>query len=182
MEIKDAFEKFSSIFEYALLKMNGSEKRVYLAQIALNLGYGGQKIVCDKFGIDYRTLQKGIEEYESGIYINDAFSERGRKRIEEYLPNLLKDIKDIVDSESQIHPKFYDERLFTRLTPEAIREQLYKQKGYRQEDLPTSQTIYNKVKDMGYNFSKIQKTKPLKKIAETDAIFKKNKADQYRSG
>jgi len=65
MEIKDAFENFFSIFEFALQKMNGSEKRIYLAQIALKLGYGGQKIVCDKFGIDNKTLQKGIEEYET---------------------------------------------------------------------------------------------------------------------
>lgn len=176
MEIKEAFENFFSIFEFALQKMNGSEKRIYLAQIAINLGYGGQKIVCDKFGIDPKTLQKGIEEFESGNFIKDAFSQRGRKGIEEYLPNLLKDIKEIVDAESQIDPRFYDSRLFTRLTPETIREELSKQKGYKKEELPSSQTIYNKVRELGYNFSKIQKTKPLKKIAETDAIFKKNKA------
>jgi hypothetical protein len=177
MEIKEVLEKFYSVFEFGLQKMNGSERRVYLAQIAINLGYGGQKLVCDTFGIDTKTLQKGIEEVTSGVFIKDAFSERGRKGIENYLPNLLMDIKSIVDSESQIDPKFYDNRLFTRLTPAAIREQLYKQKGYQESELPTAQTIYNKVKELGYNFSKIQKIKPLKKIAETDAIFKKNKAD-----
>jgi len=177
MEIIEAFESFYSVFEFGLQKMNGSERRIYLAQIALSLGYGGQRLVCDKFGIDNKTLQKGIEEFTSGNFIKDAFSERGRKGIEVYLPNLLNDIKNIVDSESQIDPKFYDNRLFTRLTPEAIREQLYRQKGYKESELPTVQTIYNKVKELGYNFSKIQKTKPIKKIAETDAIFKKNKAD-----
>lgn len=177
MEIKEAFENFYPVFEFGLQKMIGSERRIYLAQIALSLGYGGQKLVCDKFGIDNKTLQKGIEEFTSGSFIKDAFSERGRKGIEFYLPNLLSDIKSIVDSESQIDPKFYDNRLFTRLTPESIREQLYKHKGYKESELPTVQTIYNKVKELGYNFSKIQKTKPLKKIAETDAIFKKNKAD-----
>lgn len=37
---------------------------------------------------------------ESGIRIIDAFNARGRKKAEEKLPNLLQDIKDIVDSQS----------------------------------------------------------------------------------
>ncbi len=177
MELKEAFERFYPIFEFSFQKMNGSEKRIYLAQIAISLGYGGQKIVCNRFGINNKTLQKGIKEIKSGNYIKDAFAQRGRKCIEEYLPNLLNDIKKIVDTESQIDPKFYNNRLYTRLTPDVIIEQLCKHMGYRQEDLPTTQTIYNKVRELGYNFSKIQKTKPIKKIAETDAIFKKNKKD-----
>jgi hypothetical protein len=55
--------------------------------------------------------------------------------------------------------------------------QLHK-KGYKLEELPTNQTIYNKVYELGYSFSTIQKTKPVKKIAETEAIFKKNKASK----
>jgi hypothetical protein len=43
-------------------------------------------------------------------------------------------------------------------------------------ELPTARTIYNKVVKLGYSLTKVQKTKPKKKIAETDAIFKKNKA------
>lgn len=169
------FKSFKPVFEFAMDKLTGSERRIYLAQIAKTLGYGGQKIVCENFGIDSKTLQKGIEEIDSGIPIIDAFDKRGRKVIEAYLPNLLTDIRDIVDSESQTDPRFEDNRLFTRLTPGTIKEQLQK-KGYKLEDLPTNQTIYNKVNELGYSFSTIQKTKPIKKIAETDAIFKKNKA------
>ena len=177
VELKRAFEIFLPVFEYGLQRIKGSERRIYLAEIAKRLGYGGMKLVNEHFAIDFKTLQKGIEELESGNYIIDAFDKRGRKRIEEYLPNILNDIKSIVDSESQTDPRFEDTRLFTRLTPENIKIQLHK-KGYRFEDLPTNQTIYNKVIDLGYSFSTIQKTKPLKKIAETDAIFKKNKASQ----
>lgn len=172
-----AFETFLPIFEFGLQRMNGSERRIYLAQIAKQLGYGGIKIVSGRFSIDFKTVQKGMEELESGNYIIDAFDKRGRKGIEVHLPNILDDIKSIVDSESQTDPRFEDNRLFTRLTPEIIKTQLHK-KGYKIEELPTNQTIYNKVKELGYSFSTIQKTKPLKKIAETDAIFKKNKASQ----
>ncbi len=177
IETMKAFETFLPIFEFGLQRMNGSERRIYLAQIAKQLGYGGIKIVSDHFYIDFKTLQKGMEELESGNYIIDAFDKRGRKGIEVHLPNILDDIKSIVDSESQTDPRFEDNRLFTRLTPEIIKTQLHK-KGYKIGELPTNQTIYNKVKELGYSFSTIQKTKPLKKIAETDAILKKNKASQ----
>jgi hypothetical protein len=176
-EIKKAFETFLPVFEFGLQKLTGSERRIYLAEIATRLGYGGMKLVNDHFDIDYKTLQKGMEELESGNYIIDAFDKRGRKGIEAHLPNILYDIKSIVDSESQTDPRFEDSRLFTRLTPENIKMQLHK-KGYKLEELPTSKTIYNKVNELGYSFSTIQKTKPIKKIAETDAIFKKNKASQ----
>src|SRR5208337_1553550 len=98
-----------------------------------------------------KTLLKGIEEIESGQPIIDAFDKRGRKSIELYLPNLLKDIKEIVDTESQADPRFEDNRLYTRLTPSTIKEQLHK-KGYKHEELPTIQTIYNKVNELGYSF------------------------------
>lgn len=175
-EIKKAFETFLPVFEFGLQKMSGSDRRIYLAQIATKLGHGGMKLVCDNFAIDFKTLQKGISEIESGNFIADAFDKRGRKTIEEYLPDFLNNIKFIVDNESQTDPRFEDNRLFTRLTPDAIKTELYK-RGYKPDELPTNQTIYNKVYELGYSFSTVQKTKPLKKIAETDAIFKKNKAD-----
>lgn len=175
LEIKKAFETFLPVFEFGLQKMNGGERRIYLAEIAKQLGYGGIKLVCDHFAIDFKTLQKGMNELNSGNYIIDAFDKRGRKGIEIHLPNILDDIMTIVDAESQTDPRFEDNRLFTRLTPGNIKIQLHKM-GYKLEELPTNQTIYNKVNELGYSFSTIQKTKPLKKIAETDAIFKKNKA------
>lgn len=176
-ETRKAFETFLPVFEFALQKISGSDRRIYLAQLSKSLGYGGMKIVCDHFNIDFKTLQKGINEIETGAFRIDAFDKRGRKKIEVSMPNLLNDIKDIVDSESQTDPRFEDNRLFTRITPGVIKTQLHK-KGYKLEELPTNQTIYNKVNELGYSFSTIQKTKPIKKIAETDAVFKKNKADK----
>lgn len=175
IETKKAFESFYPIFQFGLQKLTGSERRIYLAGIAKQLGYGGMKLVEESFGIDYKTLKKGMEELNSGNFITDAFNKRGRKGIEEHLPNIIDDIKSIVDAESQTDPKFEDNRLFTRLTPENIKTELHKNKGYKLEELPTNRTIYNKVNELGYSFSTIQKTKPIKKIAETDAIFKKNK-------
>ncbi|MCP4109680.1 MAG: hypothetical protein GY749_29870 [Desulfobacteraceae bacterium] len=174
---RKTFESFIPIFEFAIDKLNGSDKRIYLAKISQALGYGGQTIVCQTFGIDPKTLKKGVQEIVSGFNIVDAFNLRGRNNIENQLHNFLEDIKDIVDCSSQVDPKFKGKRLYTRLTPEEIKCQLHESKGYKLSELPTARTVYNKLVKMGYSFTKVQKIRPKKKIAETDAIFKKNKTD-----
>ncbi len=45
-----------------------------------------------------------MKELTSGIPIKDAFKRRGRKRVESKLPNLLEDIRAIVDPHSQADP------------------------------------------------------------------------------
>jgi hypothetical protein len=53
-----------------------------------------------------------------------------------------------------------------------VREALIEEKDYRDEDLSSRQTIGTILNQLGYRLKKTQKTKPLKKIKETDAIFK----------
>ena len=57
--------------------------------------------------------------------IEDKFSNRGRKKSEEIFPDLLDDIKKIVEPECQTDPSFNTCRLYTRLTTtEAIKRLL----------------------------------------------------------
>ena len=100
---------------------------------------------------------------ESGFACIDAFSARGRKRAEDHLPNLLSDIKGIVDSQSQTDPRFRTNRLYTRLSAAEVRRQLIAQEGYTDEELPTIQTINTKLKDLGYFPKKVAQTQPPKK-------------------
>lgn len=92
----------------------------------------------------------------------DAFSWRGRKRSEEHLPNLLVDLKTIVDSQSQADPQFRTTRLYTRLTATEVRHQLMTEKGYTDEQLPTEETIARKLNELGYFPKKVAKTQPQK--------------------
>ena len=100
---------------------------------------------------------------ESGFACIDAFSARGRKRAEDHLPNLLPDIKGIVDSQSQTDPRFRTNRLYTRLSAAEVRRQLIAQEGYTDEELPTIQTINTKLKDLGYFPKKVAQTQPPQK-------------------
>ena len=43
------------------------------------------------------------------------------------------------------------------------REQLIKQKGYKDEELPKRRAISDKLNKLGYRLKKVQKTKPIKK-------------------
>jgi len=52
-----------------------------------------------------------------------------------------------------------------------MRKQLQLQKGYSDEELPSEETIRRKLNEMGYKLKPVQKSKPLKKIPETDEIF-----------
>ena len=43
---------------------------------------------------------------------------------------------------------------------------------YDEKTLPCTRAVNTKLNDLGYNPKKVQKTKPHKKIKETDAVFK----------
>lgn len=148
--------------ELACSYMKGHERRLFLGQLAIDLGKGGQLLVSNYLPISRETLRKGVRELKSGVQIVDKFKDRGRKSLEELHPKLLADIKDIVDKSSQTDPQFKSTRLYTRLSVNEVSNQLLK-KGYEEEDLPTNQTIWNKLYSMGYKRRKVSKTKPKKK-------------------
>lgn len=137
--IQDFFNKYKKIFIESIHKLTGSDKRIALAETAEAIGKGGQSTVAKEFQVSRDTIRKGRCELKTGIPFEDAFHARGRKKVEERLPNLIQDIKDIVDGQSQTDPSFNTTRLFTRLTVAEIRKQLIKQKGYTEEALPTYQ-------------------------------------------
>ena len=166
----DNFINFLPSLILAAEKLKGSERRMFLGQIAMDIGYGGQKLVSETLGISRETLRKGMEEAKRGIAEQDMFSERGRKPLEELNPGLIQAIKEIIDGASQTDPQFKSTRLYTRLSAKAVREELVK-RGYKEAELPSNQTIWNKMHSLGYKRRKVGKTKPKKKIKQTDAIF-----------
>jgi hypothetical protein len=92
----------------------------------------------------------------------DGYAGRGRKRAEERLPDLLQDIKDIVDGQSQADARFESTRLYARLSAAQVRQQLIVQKGYRDTELPSQETIRVKLNDLGYRLRSVPKSVPQK--------------------
>lgn len=142
--------------------LKGSARRLFMARTVHALGEGGQRLAERELGWNRGTIRKGLHERRQGIVCLDAFSSRGRRRSEEHLPNLLGDITAIVDGQSQADPQFRTNRLYTRLTATEVRRQLIAQFGYRDDELPTAETIATKLNDLGYYPKKVGKSQPQK--------------------
>lgn len=155
----------------AAKNMRGSAQRMFMAKTVIMLGKGWQRKAEKEFGWNRKTIRKGLHEVESGIICLDNFSGRGRLRIEVDNPKLLNDIKDIAEPTSQADPTFRTTRIYTPLTAESVRKALIDEKGYSDSEIPCVRTICTKLNELNYHPQKVAKTKPIKKIKETDAIF-----------
>ena len=168
-------ESLKEIFKSNAEQLKGHVRRIFMAKVVKELGKGGQRLAETEIGWNRVTIRKGMRELESGLICVDNFSARGRKKAEQHLPNLLEDIKEIVDSQSQTDPSFKTKRLYRRISAEEVRQQLMKQKEYEEQELPDGETIRRKLNELGYYPKKVKKCQPLKKIPETDAIFEQLK-------
>jgi hypothetical protein len=151
--------------------LKGSDRRIFMARTLKVLGRGGLKYAEKELRWSRETITKGRHELRTGIRIIDNYSGRGRKKTEERLPRLLDDIKEIAESAAQTDPTFQTTRLFTRLSAKEVRYQLIEQKGYTDEELPSVEAIRVRLNQLGFCLRKVQKSKPKKKIPETDEIF-----------
>jgi len=93
---------------------------------------------------------------------------------------LQSDIESIVEGESQIDPQFKTQRCYVRISASYIRKELVLNKSYELADF-SQRTVNNMLNRMGYTLKKVLKTKPLKKIPETDSIFSNVKKQHARS-
>ena len=133
-----------------------------MARVVKGQGEGGQRQAERELGWNRRTIRKGLHELRSGWVWLDAYAARGRKSAEERLPNLVVDSQDIVDGQSQSDPRFESSRLYSRLSADQVRQELIRQKGYTDANLPSEETIRVKLNGLGYRLRTVRKTVPPK--------------------
>jgi hypothetical protein len=143
--------------------LKGAHRRLFMARTVRWLGSGGQRQAERQLGWNRGTILKGTHELLSGIRCVDHFCGRGRKRAEEHLPRLLQDITAVVDGQSQTDPSFRTQRLYTRLTPAVVRQQLLSRRGYAEGQLPSPETIRRKMRQLGYRPTRVAKCRPKKR-------------------
>ncbi len=135
-------------------QLDGSERRKFRAGVVRTLGRGGQCYVANTLNWGRNMIRKGEHELSSGIDFEDQFHLRGRKPAEHHLPNLLNDIKEIIEPCSQTDPTFKSTRVYTPLTAETVRTRLLKKFGYKDSGLPCARTLRNKINNLGYLLKK----------------------------
>lgn len=145
-------------------QLKGADKRKFIAQTVVALGHGGRSLAEQELGWNRVTINKGIKELTSGITCVNNYRGRGRYKAESHIPNLLEDIKKLVDGQSQIDPSFKSQRLYMRLSAAQVRHQLIEKFGYADEELPTSETIRVKLNNLGYRLKRVAKIQPQKKF------------------
>lgn len=170
--IKEVTPELKETFIETAKVLKGHQKRLFMARVVQSLGRGGLSFVQREMGWNEGVVRKGQHELRTGIECLDAVNQRGRRKAEEKLPKLLSDIKQIVDSESQIDATFQTNRLYTRLSAAEVRKQLIIQKGYTDEVLPTAKTIGLKLNELGYQLRTVLKSKPEKKFPKQTLSLK----------
>jgi hypothetical protein len=160
-----------STIQKALGLLKGASRRLFMASVVVQLDRGGQRLAAQELGWNRDLIRKGLHELNSGMTCVDAFSSRGRKRCEERQPGLATDIREIVDVHCETDPTFRTTRLYRRLTAKEVCRQLLEDKGYQQDQIPCERSMRDLLSRLGFHPRKVVKSKPLRKIKETDAIF-----------
>ena len=95
--------------------------------------------------------------------------------MEDKNPQLANDIRASVEPHTHADPELKTERRYSNLSAAEVLEALLA-KGYAKEKLPSERTMRDILNRMNYRLKRIQKGRPLKKTAQTDAVFANVKA------
>ena len=161
----------------AAAKLTGHHRRAFQAKVTRDYLGGSARRAETVFGWSRETVQRGLQETQGLRELptvaahHNSRDARGRRKTEDRLVRLEEDVRSLVDSRSQVDPKFQSAFAYTRMTGAAVRKGLMDHKGYQEEELPDERTIRRILNRLDFRLRRVQKTKPLKKIKETDAIF-----------
>jgi hypothetical protein len=151
-------EAFKSLLRRTAKRLKGSARRLFMAETVQQYGPGGQIWAEKELEWNRCTIRKGMHELRTGIECKDGFSLRGRKASRQRLPNLLEDIRGIIDPNAQTDATFRTGCLYVRITAKEVRELLIEERGYKDEELPKRRTISTLLNQLGYRLRKVKKT------------------------
>lgn len=160
-----------SLLKDAASKLTGPDKRSFMAKTTLTFFDSSPRKAETYMGWNRVSIELGLHELHTGITCLANYGARGNKKTEEKISTLETDIRSVVDPYSQADPQMKTTFAYTRITAQSVYDALIKEKGYTEEQLPSVRTIREILNRLGYRLRKVQKTKPQKKIAETDLIF-----------
>ena len=151
--------------------MTGATRRAFQAEMTLKYCDGNARRAEEVFGWGRQNIEVGLAEKRTGIEclsLHAAFS--GRPRWEDQYPEAAQALMDLALAHSQQDPTFRTTVSYTRLTAKTALEGL-RQKGIEETALPAPSTMAVIWNRLGFRLRHVVKSKPLKKVPETDAIF-----------
>ena len=155
----------------AASQMTGVTRRAFQAEMTLKYCEGNARRAEVIFGWGRQNVEVGLAEKRTGIVclsLHAPFS--GRRRWEEQYPQAAEALVELALAHSQQDPTFRTTVSYTRLTANTAIEGL-RQKGVEEAALPAPSTMAVILNRLGFRLRHVVKSKPLKKVPETDAIF-----------
>ena len=168
--MEDSIQCYESLLRQGANRLKGYERRLFMAEVTMQLWDGNPRIAERRFGWGRETVAKGLHELKQGVRCLEDFSARGRPRLEDQTPQLAQDIRAIVEPHTQADPELKSERRYSNLSAAEVLAAL-QEKGYTKENLPSERTMRDILNRLNYRLKRIQKGKPLKKTPQTNAIF-----------
>ena len=163
--------ELKDVWAQTLAQLSGAGRRVFMASVVKGMGRGGARQAQIELGWDRTTIRKGLHELNCGVVCFDAVSQRGRKPLEERLPKLEADLREMGEATSQTDPTFRTTQLYRRLTAGEARRRLIEEKGYAPGAVPSERSLRRKLSALGYKPRRVAKSKPLRKVPQTNEIF-----------
>ena len=149
---------------------NKEEKLIMIGSLAVDIVKRCISALSKIFKLSRHTVRKAIKLFKQEITYSLTTETRGRKKLTEKYDNLEKDITKIIENSLSTDPKFKTEKQYVNMTVKEIKRQLI-ETGKYQENSFSNSSLNNILNSMGYGLKKVKKTRPLKKIKETDNIF-----------
>jgi transposase len=172
----DSNATLDALLQRGAQRLRGHQRRLFLAEVTIARCDGNARQAEQRFGWGRETIGKGLHELRHGIRCLENFAARGRSRWEDLQPQLAADIRELVEPHTHADPELKSSRRYTNWSAAEVLKALRTGKGYADDDLPSERTMRDILNRMGYRLKRIRKGKPLKKTAETDAIFDNVKA------
>ena len=149
---------------------NKEQKMKMIGSLAVDIGKRCISALSKIFGLSRITIRKAIKIFENKVFYKKEIETRGRKKLIEKYSSLKEDITKVIENYLSTDPRFKTEKQYVNMTVKEIKKQLI-ETGKYQENSFSNSSLNNILNSMDYGLKKAQKTKPLKKIEETDAIF-----------
>ncbi len=137
------------LYQETAEQLSGREKRIFMARVVSIYGKGGQRWAEKELNWNRGTIRRGKQELENGE-VGKSHGQRGKKRVDDFLPKLNDDLRSIVREHYFDDPEFWKDKVI-KMSVANIMRLLVHDKGYCSAEIPSPETIRRKLLKMGYN-------------------------------
>lgn len=147
-------EEISRRFERLSKHLTERGKRLWCANEALSIGWGGIEVVSAATRVSRKTISNGIKELNSDVMMNNGRERKaggGRKKVKDTDINFEKDLKELLESSTRGDPE--SPLKWTSKSTRKLSDELNKN-GHRVSHTVVAETL----REMGYSLQANKKT------------------------